>query len=369
VGRDDTAIVPAAAPGSVTLTLVIVVLLVSSVASVGLTRMVRSYARAHAVLDVPNDRSLHAEPTPRGGGLAIAATFLVGATVLSISGLVSGDVVVALLGGGAMVVVVGWIDDRRGLPAFARVAAHAAAAAWALMWLGGVDRLQLGDHVLNLGAAGSLGAVVGIVWWINLYNFMDGIDGIAGGHALTVGIGAAVLMTAMHGSAFAILPVLLAGAAAGFLVLNWEPASVFMGDAGSGFLGFAFAVLAVASERAGALPIAYWVLLSGVFVFDSTVTLLRRVLRGESWYTAHRRHAYQRLVSLGYPHASVAGGVVLINVLICVLLLLVIRGFVPFALAAVIEIIALTVCYVLVERASPMYPQSSTESGSGAERV
>jgi Fuc2NAc and GlcNAc transferase len=334
----------------------VLVLLASFASALALTVLVRRYAQRRAILDVPNDRSLHVKPTPRGGGLAIAATFVLGIIALAGMSLVPLNLAVALTGGGLLVALIGWVDDRDNLRPVVRIAAHTAAAAWALLWLGGIGRFELGGYVLESGAVIHVVTVIGIVWWTNLYNFMDGIDGIAGGQAVTVGLGAAGLIALTSASVSGLLPLVVAGAAAGFLVLNWAPARIFMGDTGSGFLGFTFAVLAIASEGAASLPLVYWVLLSGIFVFDSTVTLVRRVVRGQVWYAPHRSHAYQRLVAMGYSHARVAGGVVGFNVLMWGVLALAVSGWLHLGVAAAIELVALTVAYLLVESASPMFP-------------
>lgn len=349
-----------------TLFATVLMLLVTFASALLLTFLVRRYALARSILDLPNERSLHTVPIPRGGGLAIAATFVLGVVVLGFLAIIPVNVATALSGGGLLVALIGWIDDGHGLRPVVRVAAHTTAAVWALVWLGGVNQVQLGGYTLDFGVAGTVAAVLGIVWWINLYNFMDGIDGIAAGQALTVGAGAALLIALTRADAIGSLPILLAAAAAGFLIFNWEPARVFMGDTGSGFLGFAFAALAIASERAGTLPIVYWVLLSGVFIFDSTVTLIRRVIQREPWYAAHRNHAYQRLVALGYSHARVAGGVLAANAIIFVIVALAATGRVHIGIAAATEIVGLTAAYLLVESAFPMASRRATGAGVGA---
>jgi Fuc2NAc and GlcNAc transferase len=323
-----------------------------------LTYVVKRYAMTRSILDHPNARSLHDLPTPRGGGLAIAATFLLGAVMLSIVGLIPVRLVVALAGGG-LVTVVGWLDDRGGISAKIRFAAHTAAAVWALAWLGGLPPLAFGDHVLRLGWIGNLVAVLGIIWWINLYNFMDGIDGLAGSQAVTVAGAVALLMMIQTQSSWAILPVLLSAAAAGFLVFNWPPARIFMGDAGSGFLGFTFAVLAIGSELATVLPAIYWVLLSGVFILDSTLTLARRFLHGETWYEAHRSHAYQRFVVMGHSHKRVTSAVIALNLTIAVVLLLGSQKILSFGLAAAIVLAELGLYYLVIELLRPMYTANS----------
>lgn len=316
-----------------------------------LTGAVRRYALARSILDRPNERSLHDTPVPRGGGVAIVTTFAAGLALLAALGAVPRNVAIALAGGLA-VALVGWLDDRSGgVPAPIRLAVHVAAVSWCLYWIGGLHSVWLGSVRVEPGIPGAALALVGMAWWINLYNFMDGIDGLAGGQALSVCVLAALLM---GGTGALLQPaLLLAGAAAGFLWWNWTPARVFMGDAGSGFLGFCFAAFALASEAAGSLPLVLWILLSGVFLFDSTVTLLRRMWRGETWYAPHRTHAYQRLVAAGLTHAQVTAGIVVTNVVLALIALHVLRSgrLLPGALAATA---LLLVAYLLVERVAPM---------------
>jgi Fuc2NAc and GlcNAc transferase len=146
--------------------------------------------------------------------------------------------------------------------------------------------------------------MLGIVWLTNLYNFMDGIDGIAAVEAITVGLAGALLLAGREPS-LALVALVVAGAAGGFLVWNWPPAKLFMGDVGSGFLGYIFGGLALASENVGALPALLWLVLLGPFFVDTTLTLLRRIARGERWWAAHRTHAYQRAVQAGWSHRRV----------------------------------------------------------------
>jgi Fuc2NAc and GlcNAc transferase len=326
----------------------------AAVAAWLLTAAVRRFALAHAVLDVPNQRSAHRVPTPRGGGLAIAAVSLGGTIAAGIGGLVPGRVALALVGGGALVAVVGWLDDRRGLSVAARATAHAAAAAWAVACLRGLPVLDVGAGSLSLGPLGALAALIGIVWGINLYNFMDGIDGLAGGEAVLVGAAGGGLLLLDGAAGLAFVSFLLAAASAGFLVWNWSPARLFMGDVGSGLLGYLFAVLALASERSGAVPALVWVLLLGVFVFDATVTLLRRAVRGERWYAAHASHAYQRAVRAGRTHARVTTAVLGLGLVLAALATLAVGRPAALPLSLLTGAAVLTTAYVGVERHLPM---------------
>lgn len=296
-----------------------------------LTGAMRQYALRRGILDVPNARSSHAVATPRGGGVAIVVVFLVSMLLLTLRGLIDTVIAAAICGGGLLVAAVGWLDDRHGLPATLRAGAHVLAALWALYWLGGLPSLNLGITRLSLGSIGFVLGVLGIVWFVNLYNFMDGIDGLAGSEAITVAGTAALLIagtrvgllpnpgmtgTAPGAASIALVSSLLVPASAGFLVWNWPPATIFMGDVGSGFLGFTFGVLAVASENSGALPLLVWVLLLGVFVVDATATLLRRVWRRERWTEAHRTHAYQLAVQAGHTHKQVTVAVLSVNIML-----------------------------------------------------
>jgi Fuc2NAc and GlcNAc transferase len=342
--------------------------LICMLAAWAVTWAVRHDAIRREVLDHPNERSSHDVPTPRGGGVAIVVVAVTAEAALWYIGWLSREAALALVVGGLAVAAIGWREDHEqakerggvqkeagGVPASLRAAVHFAAAAWALFWLGGLPELRYGAASVPLGIVGAVLAAFGIVWSTNLYNFMDGIDGIAGAEAVTCGLFGGLLLLAtgergLAGAAFAV-----AAASAGFLAWNWHPARIFMGDAGSYFLGFSFAVLAVASERAGSVPLLAWMLLLGVFVFDATATLLRRARRGERWHQAHRSHAYQRAAPRRADHPRVVGVVAAVNVLLTSLAWL--GSFRPGWLLPAVGVAALglAVIYVTVERRHPMY--------------
>jgi Fuc2NAc and GlcNAc transferase len=281
-----------------------------------LTQLVRRYTLRHAVLDIPNERSSHTAPTPRGGGLAIVAAVLGGLLMGWLLDYIPSRLFVALAGGGSLVAAVGWIDDHRAVHAIQRSLVHVIAAIWALTWLGGLPKLHVGTALIPLGVSGWVLGTLGIVWFINLYNFMDGIDGLAAGEAVSVGGAGAILAALAATPGIALASGIIAVGALGFLVWNWHPARIFMGDVGSGFLGFCFVVLAIASERTGGPQLLLWMLLLGVFVLDATLTLVRRAARGEQWFAAHRLHSYQRAVQAGASHARVSASVLLMNLVL-----------------------------------------------------
>jgi len=284
--------------------------------AVGLTRGAIFYALANSMVDVPGQRSSHANPTPRGGGIGIIAVLAIYLLFPQAITNISPPITWALLGAVLAVAAVGWWDDHRSLPPSVRALVHIAAASGATICLGGYSALQIGSVQLDLGLWGVLLAVIGVAWMINLYNFMDGVDGLAGMQAVLTGVAAGTLCWWDGHPEFAMIAFIVAAASAGFLVWNWPPAKIFMGDVGSGALGATFGVLAVATETAGSLSVFIWLLLLSVFIVDASCTLAARLLRGEKWYTAHRSHAYQLLVSAGWSHRRVTQSAVYINVLI-----------------------------------------------------
>ena len=253
------------------------------------------------ILDHPNERSLHDRPVPRGGGLAILiAVGVCGAAVALFypaRGLVG-------MGLGALIVsVVSFIDDRHSITPAGRLVAHVAASAAILysgFFLHGLEFPGMSWDWPPI--AGAVLSAVFIVWMINLYNFMDGMDGFAGGMAV-FGFGTFAVMgwTAGH-DAFLAVSLIIAAASAGFLFFNFPPARIFMGDVGSSTLGLLAATLSLWGTRDGVFPFWIALLVFSPFIVDATVTLFRRLLRGDKIWQAHKTHFYQRLVQAGWGH-------------------------------------------------------------------
>ncbi len=285
------------------------------VATAAMTGGVRRLALANQMLDIPNERSSHARPTPRGGGLAIVVASIAAFLLLWAAGLMDGRLLLVLVGPAALVAVVGWIDDRRPMSASVRLLTHVIAAAIAVAVLDGVPPVQFGATVVDLGWLGHAIGVIALVWTLNLFNFMDGIDGLAATEAVFVTAGGAFLLAAFHGSGVSTPALIIAAGCSGFLLWNWPPARIFMGDVGSGFIGFVIAVLALAGARDEASAPFIWLTLGGVFFVDATVTLLRRLARGQRPHTAHRTHAYQRLARRWRSHRRVTLAVLAVDVL------------------------------------------------------
>lgn len=296
-----------------------------------LTGAIRRYAVARNLIDIPNSRSSHQVPTPRGGGLAIVAAFLTGLVCLWLIGSLPTRIFLALSGAGGLVAWVGFLDDRSHVPPRWRLAAHFLGAAWGIFWLGELPPLPVFGYLLHLGWTGYVLAALYLVWLLNLYNFMDGIDGIAGIEAITVCLGGslAYALSAPAGQDW-LAPLLLLSAVAGFLYWNFPKAKIFMGDVGSGFLGLILGLLSIQAGQVEPELFWCWAILLGVFVVDATTTLLRRVIRGDTFYKAHRSHAYQYASRHFTAHRHVSIAVGLINLLwLLPMALLVARGSLP----------------------------------------
>jgi Fuc2NAc and GlcNAc transferase len=281
-----------------------------------LTGLYRAFALRRELLDIPNARSSHVVAAPRGGGIAIAFSLLAAVVLLGALSAIPWRSVWGLLGAGAVVAAIGFGDDVGHIAPRWRLLAHFVAASWLLAWLGGLPPIDVFGHMLNLGWPGQGLAVLYIVWLVNLTNFMDGIDGIAAVEAITVSTAGAVLYVLVTPATDEWLgPVALAAAALGFLFWNWPPARIFMGDAGSGFIGLTLAALSLQAARAAPALLWSWIIMLGVFVVDATVTLVRRAARGDRFYEAHRSHAYQHAAERWHAHLPVTLTVAAINLL------------------------------------------------------
>ncbi|MEQ9720494.1 glycosyltransferase family 4 protein [Yersinia alsatica] len=266
------------------------------VVSVMLTYLLRVYALKNNIIDTPNSRSSHVIPTPRGGGVAIVVSFLIGIMLFYFQGYLALLPAVGLIISGGVIALVGFWDDHGHIAARWRLLAHFSAAAFLLFCLGGFPALTISGYTIDLGLFGSVFGLLFLVWMLNLYNFMDGIDGLASAEAVTACIGAIViyLISGNHIELDSYLILwLLASTVLGFLLWNFPPAKIFMGDAGSGFLGLIIGSLAISAGWIETKFFFCWLILLGLFIVDATWTLVRRVLGGFKVYEAHRSHGYQ----------------------------------------------------------------------------
>lgn len=281
------------------------------------TRGVLAHLRRHAILDRPNERSSHSVPTPRGGGLAIMAVLL--PAWLAITLLVPGASIGALwpIAAALVLAIVSWRDDLVAMPVSARLIAHILAVLIGLVALAEHGPVFQGLVPLWLDRAA---AAFLWLWFLNLFNFMDGIDGIAAGESAALGIGVAlVAMAAGLGNALPFYGLTAAAAALGFLWWNWHPARVFMGDVGSVPLGYLLGWLLLELASRGAWAPA--LILPLYYLADASLTLLRRLLRGERIWRAHREHFYQRATQGGLSHAQVVTAILGVDAVLVALAL------------------------------------------------
>ena len=279
-----------------------------------ITGFLRRYALARNIIDVPNTRSSHDIPTPRGGGLSIVIAFLGVLFFQWQSEFLTERDFWFLFVPPAWIALVGMVDDLGHIPARWRLLAHFFGAGGALFLLGGFPPVSIFGYIVNMGWMGQILALIYLVWLLNLYNFMDGIDGIAGVEAISVCLGGAVVYWIGNPDTRNwILLLLLFTSVAGFLFWNFPKARIFMGDAGSGFLGFMLGLFSLQAAHVAPEFFWAWIILLSVFIIDATVTLVRRILRGDTFYQAHRSHAYQILSRRLDSHVKVTISVLLIN--------------------------------------------------------
>jgi UDP-N-acetylmuramyl pentapeptide phosphotransferase/UDP-N-acetylglucosamine-1-phosphate transferase len=267
--------------------------------------VIRYYAERRQILDHPNERSSHTVPTPRGGGLVIVVLVLaIGLWFVYEAGWNRSLIYVF---GGAIIAWLGWRDDLHPLSPRLRFAVQGMVAAISIYGLGYfkvVTIPMVGE--LQLGAIGILITFLWIIGLTNAYNFMDGVNGMAGGVALSAGLGWMWLASNMH-NAFAFWVALaITASSLGFLGHNWSPAKIFMGDVGSTFLGYSFAVLPLIASDQGGDALLLGTLLMWTIIMDAGVTFIRRLVKRENVFAAHRSHLYQRLVIAGYKHETVS---------------------------------------------------------------
>jgi glycosyltransferase WbpL len=283
----------------VTVTTLLLVLIASHVISRAVQPALVRWARQRAIVAVPNARSSHASETPVGGGLPIAACAIAGVLALGLTDAWSEPWWPRYVMGALAVAAVSWVDDLRG------------AGTWPLLIVHGLAAGLVAQGILGGGASASswppiVAAMVGIIGVTNAYNFMDGVDGMAGATAVVAGAGWIWLGWMTTHPLVAGLGAILCGASLGFLSFNWQPARIFLGDVGAALLGFTFAVLPVVVWWEGWRVVLAGTLCLWPFLFDTTFTMLRRLGRGENVMQAHRSHLYQRLVRAGWTHARVS---------------------------------------------------------------
>ena len=329
---------------------IFIVMLVASYIGVG---YYLRWSEKNEVFAIPNERSSHTEPMPHGGGIVIVMICLI--AYVGISLYVPGTFSWGYFCGALMIASVSFIDDVHSIAFPWRLLVHSIAALLLILDVDTWHGISMLGHI-SLGNWGYVLTFIWIVWMVNSYNFMDGIDGLAGLQAVIAGLGWLVLgyILQMHG--IFLFSGVIAVSSLGFLIHNWNPAKIFMGDVGSAFIGFTFAALPLiarvkASKNPDLLPIAA-VLFVWFFLFDSVVTILRRAVRGEKIWQAHREHLFQRLTLSGLSHRRVTifYGILASVLSIFILLSVEFRQDIEIAILPVVMILTAALLVFLAKR-------------------
>ena len=286
------------------------------------TFLIIKVARRRNILDFPNPRSSHSIPTPRAGGLAIVFSWYIGILGLKHLNLIDHDLFLALMAGGILAFV-GFLDDLFSIKPWIRIIFQVLTVSLGLYFLKGVEFLYLDNGIIVQSVLLSILAVIAGVWFINLYNFLDGIDGYASVEAICIAAGL-YLMTQNPVLLILILSV------AGFLIWNWPLAKIFMGDTGSTQLGYIFVILAIHFNNNLHFSILGLSILSSLFWFDASLTLWRRWRNKEKLSQAHKKHAYQRIVQYGYSHQKTILISICINAFFILLVFLSENNFISY---------------------------------------
>ena len=277
------------------------------------TGYMRHYALEKNIIDNPNERSSHSIPTPRGGGVAVVASYLLALAVLMYNQQLVIPVGLTLMAAGFVIALLGFLDDRGHINSMLRLTIHFLVAIGVVISLGGFGEVNVFNG-FQLGFVANIIAVLFLVWLLNLYNFMDGINGIASIEAITVTVSMAMLYLLLNVGLNHQILLLLAACVLGFLLWNFPKAKIFMGDACSGFLGLILGILALIALKENLALFCAWIICLGVFIVDATFTLIRRVVTGHKMYDAHRSHTYQILSRHFNSHTPVTLAVAAINI-------------------------------------------------------
>lgn len=296
--------------------------------SFGLTYFIKKYAIKKSLVATVNERSSHSVPTPHGGGIAVSLTWFTGLIYLYVNDQIEPMLFYALIIG-AVIAVVGLVDDIVELSPKLRMVVFTLVGASGLYIIGGLETITFGLFNISNSVVTSAFAMLLILWYINLTNFIDGIDSYLAMKFIFLSVAGLIFFGGAH---FAVLGVSVLG----FLYWNWHKAKIFMGDVGSTLLGYTIAIITIYYANIEASNLWIWVTLYGVFWFDATVTLVRRLLNGEKPSVPHKKHAYQRLTQAGWSHSKVTLYALGLNLVIFAFVYFIPNVAVSFALSLVL---------------------------------
>jgi Fuc2NAc and GlcNAc transferase len=309
-----------------------------------LTLLFRKWAIKKSLLDHPTERSSHSKPIPRGGGLAIVVTFYAAVLAFYLIGKIDTTLFWGLLPG-IPLAFLGFMDDIKKINWIIRLVVQFICSALALYFIGGLQPLFGTKYILIW----SIIAVIGTVWFINIFNFLDGSDGYASMEAIAISI-AVFLFT---GESIFLIIALSVG---GFLYWNWPRAKVFLGDSGSTTLGYILVITGVFFHNTDVLDFPIWIIITSLFWFDATATLIRRMFNRENLSHPHRKHMYQRLIRGGFSHLSTLLIGLTINIILFLLCIAVRMSFISVIVALMVSVSLHITAFVILEKIFPYTP-------------
>ena len=267
------------------------------------------------LFDIPNNRSSHVKPTPRGGGTVIVVTLLLSIGVLALNKMIETDFSIGMLLGISLISTTGLIDDIKSLPVLIRVIMYVSTAVLSLYLIGVISHISINNYSINLGYFAYFFSTLFLVWLTNLYNFMDGTDGFAATQTICVALFCGLLLFSSDNISLGIIFFCCASSTIGFLVFNWPPAKIFMGDSGSLFLGYAILVFIFQTNTSELISIWTWLIMLAFVLGDTTTTSLLRLFLVKRWYGSHRSNAYQNLARVLDNHLKVLLGIMIYHIL------------------------------------------------------
>lgn len=298
-----------------------------------LTYFIKNYMIKKSLVASVNERSSHTVPTPHGGGIAITITWFIGLFYLYFTGQIEPNLFYALLFG-VVISIVSFFDDIYELSPKLRLIIQAIVAIGGLYFLGGFQTLTFGIFDIQNSIFTNIFAFFMIIWFINLYNFLDGINGYAGSEAVFLAVAGFILFGGNH---FLVLAVAILG----FLYWNWNKAKIFMGDVGSTLLGYNVAIFTIYYANQEPTNFWIWIILFSVYWFDATLTLIRRKLNKEKLSQAHKKHAYQRLTQARWSHYKVTNYSIVLNILLFTIVYFISNIFVAFLFSFVVLVLVI----------------------------
>ena len=333
---------------------IIIILFLTLFLCIKFTKVYRSFAIKNSINAIPNNRTLHFKSVPSGGGVVFSSLFVSIVVLLEILQIISLDILMVIGIGGLISILFGLADDIFDISAPIKFFIQSILAGWSIFWLDGGALAEVAWIPLWISW---LVSWFMLVWMINLYNFIDGVDGMAASGAVFIPITfIVVLLLKGESSDLVVLLSLLGISSLGFLIYNWPPASIFMGDSGSVFLGYLFGSLIIKTTMSGDVSISSWIIVFAYFLSDTVVTQILRIILVKKWWHAHRSHAYQNLARITGSHLKVTGGVTMYN-LIWIFPLTIWSSLVP-ELSLIAVLLALIPSMIVAYKYGPIFSSS-----------